>query len=542
MCFVSVLKGLEDQKASYYQQYIYLLDSLSTVKSVVLISDIPDSEHIILDLFTSFFDIAKPDGSKNVEYHMTDILIQLIDECNSLPTGVVDIIMIQFLRNSPSSNEPVKKAGPSRGAPKVDDKQTKLTSAVPPPAYNMAKAICNSCIDKMARHTCQYFSDVLLSAAPSIRRKLESPDADGEDDPVIPETSNEEQRRFQNCHLLAQELWKSCPQVLQNVIPLLEQELLADDGDIRTVACETIGEMALTGNFFSSAPATWKVWVSRANDKSPGVRKKWVNAAVRILKERNDNMAIHLTDLIAIKLNDLDETVRLEVCQSLRGLDYMTITTKLAADQSPFNLYDSTGSIAGTNVNRKGKPDADTRGWGKKILLTLAERVRDKKIHVRLEGMRCLARMWDMAYKDIASGNEVVFAQLGWIPSKILDTFYINDPEVNVLLDHVLHEILIPVNYPPIEKERYGTELEKSNGNAKKGKGKDTVDNSKEREKEVLEGDKIRVQRLLVLVKGLDTKAKRALFAVPLRQISYAKVMEVFLKACEDNNVSAHQP
>jgi sister-chromatid-cohesion protein PDS5 len=95
---------------------------------------------------------------------------------------------------------------------------------------------------------------------------------------------------------------------------------------------------------------------------------------------------------------------------------------------------------------------------------------------------------------------------------------------------------LIPVNYPPIEKERYGMEPEKANGNAK-GKGKDK-DDSKEREREILEGDRIRVRRLLVLVKGLDTKAKRALFAVPLRQISYAKVMEVFLKACEDNNVS----
>ena len=74
-----MLKGLENPKATYYPQYSYLLDSLSTVKSVVLISDIPDSEHIILDLFTSFFDIAKPEGSKNVEYHMSDILIQLID-------------------------------------------------------------------------------------------------------------------------------------------------------------------------------------------------------------------------------------------------------------------------------------------------------------------------------------------------------------------------------------------------------------------------------------------------------------------------------
>jgi sister-chromatid-cohesion protein PDS5 len=536
-CFVNCLKGLEDPEAPYLQQHIYLLDSLSTVKSVVLISDIPDSEEITLALFTSFFDIAKPEGSKNVEYHMTDILIQLIDECNSLPTDVVDIIMAQFLRMTPGPTLGTKKGRTA----KIDDKQTKLTTAVPPPAYNMAKTICNACVDKMARQICQYFSDVIMDVAPSRSRKNHSgsPDGDVEEEMGGHEPTHEEMHELNKAHQLAKELWKACPAVLQNVIPQLEHELLANNAELRKLACETIGEMALTGNFLSSAPATWKVWVSRANDKSPGVRAKWVEAAVRILKERSDAMAVQLIDLIAIKLNDLDDSVRFAVCQALRMLDYNTITTKLSADQSPFNTYDSSNSIAGAGAGRKGKPDNETTGWGKRVLQTLAERVRDKKIHVRLEGMRCLARMWDMAYKDIASGNEVIATQLGWIPSKILDTFYINDAEVNVLLDHVLHEILIPVNYPPIEKERFGDAEKQTNGGSKgKGKEKETASDSKDREREVLEGDKIRVQRLLVLIRGLDTKAKRALFAVPLRQISYAKVMEVFLKACEDNNVS----
>jgi sister-chromatid-cohesion protein PDS5 len=538
------LKLLGSPDAPYYQQYTYLLDSLSTVKSVVLITDIPESDNITLQLFQNFFDIAKPEGSKTVEYHMTDILIQLIDECNSLPTDVIDIIMAQFLRMAPHPSTLFgKKPGQDH---KIDPKQTKLTSAVPPPAYNMAKQICNSCVDKMARHVCQYFSDVILEAVPSSRnrRHLESgsPDGDADDHEIgAHEPSREEMKELEKAHTLAKELWKACPQVLQNVIPQLEQELLADNVDLRKLACETVGDMALTGNFSSLAPATWKVWVSRSNDKSAAVRALWSKAAVRILKQRSDFMATQLVDLIAIKLNDLDDTVRFAVCESLRALDYQTITSKLADDESPFNTYDSSKSGLAITTPRKGKVDVETTGWGKRILQILSERVRDKKVHVRLEGMRCLARMWDMAYKDIAAGNEVVFKQLGWIPSKILDTFYINDPEVNVMLDHVLHEILIPVNYPPIEKERYGGANEKqANGNSKgKSKEKESASaNDKEREKEILEGDKIRVQRLLVLIKGLDTKAKRALFAVPLRQISYGKVMEVFLKACEEYNVS----
>jgi sister-chromatid-cohesion protein PDS5 len=147
-----------------------------------------------------------------------------------------------------------------------------------------------------------------------------------------------------------------------------------------------------------------------------------------------------------------------------------------------------------------------------------------------------------MAYPDILSGNKIIASQLGWIPSKILDTFYINDAEVNVLLDHVLFGVLLPVNFPPIEKFDAKKDVAEKQANGKsngKGKEKDATVAEKEREKEIQEGDKIRVQRLLVLVKSLDPKAKKALFAVPLRQISYAKVLDVFLKSCEDYNVDS---
>lgn len=560
------LKGLQDADNPYYQQYLYLLESLASVKSVVLVSDIPNSEAITLKMFTTFFDLAKPDGPKNVEYQMTDILIQLIEECNSLPSEVVDIIVAQFFRANPAALQSLagKRAKPSipdakdkatlatgtKGG-KPEDKQMKLVSVLPPPAYNMAKAICNSAVDKMARYICQYFSEVILDASPASRARKRhgsmSGDEEGEDaEATVPhEPSHEDLHELHKAHLLVKELWKACPAVLQNVIPQLEQELLAENADLRILAAETIGEMALIGNFASSAPVTWKAWVGRANDRSNTVRAKWVEAAIKIIKERTDLMAIQLTASVAGKLNDIDDRVRLAACISLGELDYVTITTKLGAELSPFNTYDSAAASGGSTGTAKGKsanPETDTKNWGRKILQNLGERVRDKKFSVRWEGMFCLARMWNMAYPDILSGNEVIAGQLGWIPSKILDTFYINDAEVNVLLDHVLFGVLLPVNFPPIEKtdaKRDATEKQANGRSNGKGKEKDATAAEKEREKEIQEGDKIRVQRLLVLVKGLDPKAKKALFAVPLRQISYAKVMDVFLKSCEDYNVDS---
>ena len=558
------MKGLADAENPYYQQYLYLLESLASVKSVVLISDIPNGETITLKIFTTFFDLAKPDGPKNVEYQMTDILIQLIEECNSLPTEVVDIIVAQFFRVNQAAlqNLAGKKAKPGvpdakdKGAGvaskgKDEDKQMKLVSALPPPAYNMAKSICNASVDKMARHICQYFSEVILDASPSSRARKAggrhtsmSPESDLDDldaETANHEPSAEDLQELHKAHLLVKELWKACPAVLQNVIPQLEQELLAENAELRILATETIGDMALIGNFGSSAPVTWKAWIGRANDRSNIVRSKWAEAAIKIIRERSDLMAVQLVEPVAGKLNDLDDRVRLTACISLGELDYTTITTKLGADLSPFNTYDTAAATGASTGKAKGKSKAteeETSGWGKKILHNLGERVRDKKFSVRWEGMFCLARMWNMAYPDILSGNEVVMDQLGWIPSKILDTFYINDAEVNVLLDHVLFGVLIPVNYPPIEKIDSRIADKQTNGKSNgKGREKDAAEAEKAKEKEIQEGDKIRVQRLLVLVRGLDLKAKKALFAVPLRQISYAKVMDVFLKSCEDYNV-----
>lgn len=555
------MKGLADAENPYYQQYLYLLESLASVKSVVLISDIPNGEAITLKIFTTFFDLAKPDGPKNVEYQMTDILIQLIEECNSLPTEVVDIIVAQFFRVNQTAlqNLTGKKAKPGvpdakdKGAGMAEDKQMKLVSALPPPAYNMAKSICNASVDKMARHICQYFSEVILDASPSSRARKTggrhtsmSPESDLDDldaEPANHEPSAEDLQELHKAHLLVKELWKACPAVLQNVIPQLEQELLAENAELRILATETIGDMALIGNFGSSAPVTWKAWIGRANDRSNIVRSKWAEAAIKIIRERSDLMAVQLVEPVAGKLNDLDDRVRLTACISLGELDYTTITTKLGADLSPFNTYDTAAATGASTGKAKGKSkvtEEETSGWGKKILHNLGERVRDKKFSVRWEGMFCLARMWNMAYPDILSGNEVVMNQLGWIPSKILDTFYINDAEVNVLLDHVLFGSLIPVNYPPIEKidSRIAAADKQTNGKSNgKGREKDAAEAEKAKEKEIQEGDKIRVQRLLVLVRGLDSKAKKALFAVPLRQISYAKVMDVFLKSCEDYNV-----
>jgi len=620
--FVKQLRYLSSPDSPYITQYIHLLESLASIKSIVLMADIPNGDGLILQLFTYFFDIgAKPGIARQIEFHMSDILVQLVAECNSLPTEVVDIIVAQFLRVNPTVATTItggrkEKAG---GEGSGGGKQTSIREhmAPPPPAYNMARVICTSlsCVDKMVRHICQYFSEVIYDASPSSRphhhhhrRSSLSPDPHSSPDPSGPhEPTDEDLKELSKAHLLVKELWRAAPSVLQNVIPQLEQELLAENVQLRLLATKTIGEMSATnpappltsgimggpavgtwgGSFASTCPASWRLWLGRVNDKSWLVRSKWVECATKVLQTLSSNTAAGqnaaqaLIPLIADKLNDTDERVRLATCRAIgEDLDYASVKLKL----------------------NKGN-------GGEKLLENLALRAKDKKHSVRVEGMRVLARMWDEGYEDIRRGEEAVVKLLGWIPGRLLETSYVNDKDVNVLLDRVMWEVLLPLEYPPgcLEGGRKKTVV--ANGKGKsgakaKGKGKekeaakkptasttrtlrekkppnkqkDTLDFSdsdeelsdppdsdeesseegseseQEEEAEVDENqqplasqnsailmhDHNRTIRLLHLAHNLSPRSLRALLALASRQLSYSAVLNPFLDAAKNFGTTGH--
>lgn len=96
--------GLKGSDSPYYNEYFHLLESLSTVKSVVLVCDLPQADELMVQVFRDFFGLVRQDLAKNVEMFMADILVALIDECQSLPNDVLESIMAQFMdKNSVSS-------------------------------------------------------------------------------------------------------------------------------------------------------------------------------------------------------------------------------------------------------------------------------------------------------------------------------------------------------------------------------------------------------------------------------------------------------
>ncbi|RKF62082.1 Sister chromatid cohesion protein pds5 [Erysiphe neolycopersici] len=547
----SILPALSNPSHAYNQQHKYVLASLAEVKSIVLICDIPNSDSLVLHLFSNFFDmmsgsmgaLSSDQIPRDVEFNMTQVLVILVDEAQSLSSGVVDIIVAQFLRASNFSGRKVHE----KGKEDRDDKQSTLSLKELPAAYNMAKTICNSCSEKMARYVSQYFNEVIMEISSGIPKPNGHRGAsDGAQDSDREDSSPTEAdiKELEKAHNLLRELWRASPAVLQNVIPQLEQELSVDDVQLRLLATETLGDIICgigaagpppppimdpaaypppkleTGfqpavsdsilttpispqSFAQTYPNVYQSFLSRKNDKSVVIRSGWITAVGRILVTAAGGIGLSSNEeksyvrSLAEKLNDSDEKVRLSAVKSVGCFSFRHIMSILAPTESA-----STSSS---------------------VLVSLADRVRDRKHIVRVEAMKVLCRMWGVAIGEIILKNDRVINALGMIPTKVFDVYYANDLELNVLLDQSVFEQLIPLTYAS-SKSRSLRSMKNKNENSQ------NLDNGP------INTDKIRTQRILVMIDSLEPKSKKAFFAMQARQPIYANVLEAFLKCCEEYN------
>jgi sister-chromatid-cohesion protein PDS5 len=535
---------------------LYLLKCLAEVKSIVLLTDMPSSNQLISTLFTTCFDVLSGPSkasngeelSKNVEHHMTAVLSVLIDEAPSLSQDVVDVIVAQFLWADPKS---LAAAKGKKNVP-VDTKQSTLLRKEAPPAYNMAKNICNACPDKMARLIGTYFSSVIVDftsggSAPSKNRRNRAgsdPDLSEDEGPRGP--SEEELNDASKAHRLLRELWRCAPGVLKDIIPHLVEELGTEHVQLRQLATETFGDMIsgigaagppprpelnptaypsqslapsearpynfLTtptspNSFPSQYAGAYHAFLQRRNDKSPIIRASWTTGVGRILMTSAGGVGLDseeeksLLKSFAECLIDSDERVRLAAVRAIEHFEFDDIVQKLGSNGS---------------MSEQGS-----------ILSNLADRVKDKRSVIHSESMKLLGRIWGVASGAIAEGNERITALLGAIPSRILSACYVNDPEINVQVDLTLFDALLPLAYPPMKP--------KAAVNGSSQVVKDSQANGDQGYTEA-DLDKIRVERQLVLVNGLEEKAKKVFFAKQANQAKGATFMEHFLKMCEDYN------
>lgn len=239
--FRQLLAGLKSVDVPYYEQYFHLLESLSTVKSVVLVCDLPNADELMSSIFRDFFSIVRRDLAKKVDVFMADILVALIDECSALPNDALQTILAQFTESKRDLLQHGHQA-----------------------ALQLATTVCVEAADKLHRYISTHFSEAILAHTTQ----------DDEDE------QEEDFDQVEKAHLLIKRLHAAAPKILRGVIPLLETEMKAEAPEIRMIVTSVFGEMLgdpkSGGELMKDFPSAWNVWVARRNDRSAGVRLKFV--------------------------------------------------------------------------------------------------------------------------------------------------------------------------------------------------------------------------------------------------------------------------
>ncbi|KAI0371302.1 hypothetical protein BV20DRAFT_1120710 [Pilatotrama ljubarskyi] len=375
--FRQLTTGLKGPDSPYYNEYFHLLESLSTVKSVVLVCDLPNGDDLMVDIFRDFFGLVRRDLAKKIELFMADILIALIDECQSLPSEVLEIIMAQFM-----------------------DKNARMDQ----PAYRLAVQVCNATADKLQRHVCQYFTDIIVDQA-----------------------REERYEEVQTAHGLIVQLNRACPSLLHNVVPQLEEELRVEQIQLRLMATKTLGEMFADKHgldLVQKYPATWAQWLARRNDKNVTVRLEWIETMKGIITNLPE-VRKETEAALDAKLLDPDEKIRAAVCKLFTQIDYETALHHVSVE----------------------------------LLKAIAGRGLDKKQSVRNEAFHAIGRLYSLAYPEIENNDPAAIQQFAWIPGTVLRSASVSR-EVKAVAEQTLADYILPLPSLPTSSSSKGGEID----------------------------------------------------------------------------------
>ncbi|PKI82918.1 hypothetical protein MVES_003169 [Malassezia vespertilionis] len=257
--------GLAHPQAPLYADAVYIAESLGTVKSIVLICELPSADALVSAYFARLFALLDGPIAANVQLFLTEILVQLIEEGNALPAHAMEALMAAF------------------------DKDAS------PAATALAAEVCRRTQDRLQKQVAHYFSLAL---------ERDEDDAPLPSDQILRIASH-------------------VPSLLTSVVPQLEAQLGAPHTDTRICATDMLGALfAMPGDFAALYPSTWRAWLARTRDTQAAVRVQWIKSATLLLTHTlRDAVAAPFAERVA----DLDEKVRLAAAHALGALDLDTL-------------------------------------------------------------------------------------------------------------------------------------------------------------------------------------------------------------------------
>jgi len=266
--FYKQLANLTILNGPHFKQYFYLLESLANVKCLCLISQLKDVDDLVNNFTKTIFQTIQPEQSKNIHVCLLDILEQIIEEADHLPTECINIILDNYKQNENIA------------------------------ARTLAVNLCCNQPEKLQRYVCQYINSVILSTQ-------------------VKENINE----FIEAHNLILLMFNLSPEVLLSVIPQLQEELTLENVVVRETATDILGKMFCDTNssLAKMYPQVWEAWLERSKDKKSSIRIKVINYIHDIL-ENHRELANDINNIIKERSIDPDEKVRVETMKVISRL------------------------------------------------------------------------------------------------------------------------------------------------------------------------------------------------------------------------------
>ena len=267
--------------------------------------------------------------SKNLIRHLVEILVAVVEESSSIPSGVLDCIVGQFETYGMVS-------WTSRRL------EADLSQKPDSPSFQLIVDVCNRTPSKFQRP--------IFAVSPQIETYLPSLNAEQHFSEIQiahgRSTATADPKVLSDSHDLLLSMYRYSPALLLNVVPLLEENLkAADEAGLRQLSTKTLGTMfgerpavgTSVADLAKAYPSTWRAWLGRKVDKAVIVRLAWVEASRGILVnhpelhkalEGESHVSVSLIDDALVELvdriHDSEEKVRAAICKVIGSLDYET--------------------------------------------------------------------------------------------------------------------------------------------------------------------------------------------------------------------------
>jgi hypothetical protein len=276
--FLHQLKGVSDPSSPFYNYHYFLLESLSTVKSIVLIFDLPQGESLQRDIIQMALDMMHPSLLKNVKLYLLELVQTLLEECDQISVDLVVDLLVPHLMGGSNQNSS---------------------------ATGFVHDLVRQCPDKLQAPLAVHLSDQLARIA----RAQES-------DTVLTRLGRE-------MHEYAVNVAKLSLPAATCIFSLLEEELKVENPEIRMLSIQSLAQIFThhhTRIGTGSLQGLWANWLGRRNDKSARCRCAWVRGALELFNTgMNRTVCETLLPHILERLQDPDEKVRLTTLQCINS-------------------------------------------------------------------------------------------------------------------------------------------------------------------------------------------------------------------------------